>query len=130
MNLKKFANVDSLYRDLDTGQEVPWRNYMRRVIDKLGLENIKPYIPYDINYLKEKLKANVNLNNTSLNEWDNAAGFMPTINTATRSMNFLYHRNGLSGLLVSNGITSFSPSDGVCILKEAARMLCGYNHES
>lgn len=75
MNLKQFANVDSMYRDLDTGQEVPWHCYMRRVIDKLGLDNIKPYIPYEIDYLKEKLKEDVHLNNTQLQRWDEAGGF-------------------------------------------------------
>ena len=129
MNLKQFANIDSLYRDLDTGQTIPWHDYMRRVIDKLGLENIKPYIPYDIEYLREKLKADANLNNTSLSMWDAAAGFAPAFNSRTRTMDYSYHRSGLSSLFVSNGITSFAPSDGVCVLKEAARMLCGYNHE-
>ncbi len=118
MNLKKFANVDSLYRDLNTGQEVPWHDYMRRVIDKLGLDDIKPYIPYEIDYLKEKLKEDVHLNNTTLQRWDEASGFC-------------FHRGepyytacGLSILFRRNGITCFSPSDGVCVLKEAARILC------
>lgn len=128
MNLKEFANVDSFYRDIDTGTEIPHHDFMRRVIDKLGLENIKPYIPYDIAYLQEKLKEDVYLNNTSLHEWDNAAGFQPTLNRRTQTMDYVYHCNGLSSLFVSNGITSFAPSEGVCVLKEAARMLCGYNH--
>jgi hypothetical protein len=118
MNLKQFANVDSLYRDLDNGQEVPWHDYMRRVIDKLGLDNIKPYIPYDIEYLKEKLKEDVHLNNTELQRWDEAGGFW------FRNGNPYYTATGLPILFRSNGITCFSPSDGVCVLKEAARMLC------
>lgn len=130
MNLKQFANVDSLYRDLDTGQEVPWRDYMRRVIGKLGLENIKPYIPYDIEYLKEKLKEDVHLNNTNMTEWDCAAGYVSYINMITKTKE--YHKRpqgGLGNLFVRNGITCFAPSDGVCVLKEAARILCEYNHE-
>lgn len=122
MNLKEFANVDSLYRDLNTGQEVPWRDYMRRVICKLGLENIKPYIPFTINELKEKLKDDIHLNNTSLYDWDAAAGFR-TINTSQTQTIIPLHC-GLSNLFVKNGITCFSLSDGVCVLKEAARMLC------
>ena len=39
MNLKEFANVDSLYRDLDTGHEVEWHDYMARIIGNLGIEN-------------------------------------------------------------------------------------------
>ena len=37
MNLKQFANVDSFYRDLDTGMEISWHDYMSRVIGKLGI---------------------------------------------------------------------------------------------
>lgn len=130
MNLKQFANVDSMYRDLDTGQEVPWHDYMHRVIGKLGLENIKPYIPYDIKYLKEKLKEDIHLNNTNLTEWDCAAGYVSYINMTTKTKE--YHKRpqgGLGNLFVRNGITCSSPSEGVCVLKEAARILCGYNHE-
>lgn len=118
MNLKQFANVDSLYRDLDTGQEVPWHCYMRRVIDKLGLDNIKPYIPYEIDYLKEKLKEDVHLNNTQLQRWNEAGGFCLHHGEA------YYTASGLSILFRRNRITLFSPSDCVCVLKEAARMLC------
>ena len=124
MNLKQFANVDSLYRDLDTGKEVPWCDYMHRIIDKLGLENIKPYIPYELWYLREKLKADVNLNNTELIMWDGAAGFVPVLNRTTRIEEYKRLSHGLAYLFVCNGITCFSPSEGVCVLKEAARMLC------
>lgn len=124
MNLKQFANVDSLYRDLDTGQEVPWHDYMRRVIDKLGLDNIKPYIPYDIEYLKGKLGEDVNLNNTNMAEWDCAAGYVSYINRITKTEEYKCLQGGLGNLFVSKGITCFSPSEGVSVLKNAARILC------
>ena len=54
MTLKEFANVDSFYRDLDNGNELEWRDYMARVINKLGIENIKPYIPYDMDTLMKR----------------------------------------------------------------------------
>lgn len=118
MNLKQFASVDSMYRDLDTGQEVPWRDYMRRVIDKLGLDHIKYYIPFAIESLKEKLQEDVHLNNTDLQVWYGASGFW------FNNGKMQYKALGLSRLFVRNGITCFSPSDGVCVLKEAARILC------
>lgn len=124
MNLKKFANVDSLYRDLDTGQEVPWCDYMRRVIDKLGLDNIEPHIPYNLETLKEKLKHDINLNNTDIQMWDMAAGFVPVFNVKAKTMEYKSVNCSLADLFIRNGITCFSPSDGVCVLKEAARMLC------
>ena len=56
MTLKAFAGVDSFYRDIETEREISHTEYMHRIIDKLGLENIARYIPFDIDYLKEKLK--------------------------------------------------------------------------
>lgn len=128
MNLKKFANVDSLYRDFDTGTEISWHNYMGRVIEKLGIENIKPYIPFGIEYIKEKLKEDVNLNNTKLVSWLEAAGFKRYINKKTQTETIIPMGRGLYPLFISNGITCFSPSDGVCVLKETARRLCNENN--
>lgn len=66
MTLKEFAGVDSFYRDIKTKREISHTEYMRRVIDKLRLENIARYIPFDIDYLKEKFKRDKNFNNTQI----------------------------------------------------------------
>ena len=118
MTIKQFANVDSLYRDLTTGEEVPWHEYMQRIIEKLGIENIKPYIPYDMETIKEKLKSDTNLNNTRLQAWDEASGFWHRKGEPT------FAATGLSTLFRRNKITCFSPSECVCVLKETARLLC------
>lgn len=104
MNLKEFVNVDSFYRDRSTREPVEYHDYMARVIGKLGLENIKPYIPFDLNLVREKLKTDEHLNNLRLKDWDNAG------------YSFLV-------FLACKGITTQSASERVCILKEAARML-------
>ena len=127
MNLKEFANVDSFNRDLDTGIEISWHDYMGRVIEKLGIENIKRFIPFGLDYLKEKLKEDIHFNNTDIRQWDSASGFVPEVNRKTKVQEWKYLRYGLGSLFVDNGITCFSPSDGVCVLKEAARRLCGVN---
>lgn len=127
MNLKEFANVDSFNRDLDTGEEISWHDYMGRVIEKLGIENIKRYIPFNLVYLKEKLKEDIHLNNIDIRYWDYATGCIPVINTKTKVQTWHHTRYGLGGLFIANGITCFSPSDGVCVLKEAAKRLCGVN---
>ena len=127
MNLRQFANVNSCYKDLDTGMEIPWDEYMSRIIEKLGIENIKPYIPFDLDYLKEKLKKDIHFNNTSIRAWDLAAGFNfypkghynPML---TPQQAFV--GGGITNLYLRNGIKTYSCSDGVCILKAAARMLC------
>ena len=124
MNLKEFANVDSLYRDINTGTEISWRDYMRRVIDKLGIDNVRTYIPFDLNYLKEKYKDDIHFNNTSVRIWDAASGFMPMMHNKTKAQAYHHFRMGLADLFIHNGITCFSPSDCVCVLKETARILC------
>lgn len=120
MDLKQFANLDSLYRDLDTGREIPYEEYMQRVIDKLGIENIAPYIPFSIPFLKEKFKKDYYFNNTNLISWERAAGFL----TSHFKADVTYIGMGIGSLFLLNGINVFSCSDGVSVLKSAARMLC------
>lgn len=117
MTFKEFANVDCFYRDLNTGKEIPWREYMGRIIGKLGIENIKRYIPYDTDVLKEKLKSDIHLNNTRLQAWEEAGGFW------YRNREQYHVLTGLSYLLRVNQVTCFSSSDCVCLLKETARLL-------
>lgn len=124
MNLKEFVNVDSFYRDINTGKKISWEDYMSRVIEKLGIENIKRYIPYEIDYLKEKLKDDIHLNNTNIRAWDAASGFIPVVNRKTKVQEYKRLHYGIGNLFLDNGITCFSLSDGVCVLKEAARRLC------
>ena len=125
MDIKEFANVDNFYRDKITGKEVDWHEYMGRVIKKLGIENIKPYIPYSINVLKKYLnEGDVYFNSTNLERWNEAGGFKRVFNARSKTMEYLPIPSGLINLLHRNGITCYSPSDTVCILKEAARILC------
>lgn len=123
MNLRQFANVDSYYRDIDTGHEVPWKEYMARIIGKLGLHNIKSYIPFSLDLIREKLKEDEHLNNTDIRSWDLATGFAPYINKNTKTQEYERTRYGLTSLFRMNGITCYSVSEGVCVLKEAARLL-------
>ena len=104
MNCKEFAGVDSCYRDVRTGIELEWKEYMARVINKIGVNNIAPYIPFELESVREALKSDEHLNNLPLRQWDIAAEQM-------------------KGLLHRNGITTYSLSERVCILKETARML-------
>ena len=105
MNVKQFANVDSVYRDLDNGNPVEWREYMGRVVNKLGIDDIVPYIPYDMETLENAYKADIHFNTLNIKVWDKAA----------EQIRPVLHRKG---------ITAYSLSDRVCILKETARLLC------
>lgn len=124
MTLKEFAGVDSFYRDIETKMEISHTEYMRRVIDKLGLENIARHIPFDIDCLKEKFKRDKYFNNTTMQVWDVAAGFIPHINRKTHTLEYNQAHSGLAYLFIANRITCFSVFEGVSVLKEAARILC------
>lgn len=124
MTLKAFAGVDSFYRDFETEREISHTEYMHRIIDGLGIENIARYIPFDIDYLKEKFKRDKHFNNTVIQAWDIAAGFIPWINRKTHTLEYNQSYRGLACLFINNRITCFSVSEGVCVLKEAAKILC------
>ena len=124
MILKEFAGVDSFYRDIETEREISHTEYMHRIIDKLGLENIARHIPFDIDCLKEKFKRDKHFNNTAMQVWDVAAGFIPHIDRKTHTLEYNQSHSGLAYLFIANRITCFSVSEGVSVLKEAARILC------
>lgn len=109
--MTELASVDSFYRDIETKREISHTEYMRRVIDKLRLENIAHYIPFDIDYLKEKFKRDKNFNNTQLQAWDVAAGFIPHISRKTHTLEYNHTHDGLAYLFIANRITCFSVSE-------------------
>lgn len=110
-----------VYNTIDkrTGRELDHREIYDRYIDYLGgLDKVKPYIPYDIEYLVPKYKKDHLLNNTWTGDWSIAAGFFPD---GRHNLHPTF--NGLWYLYGQHGITQVSCATGVCILKEAARML-------
>lgn len=118
MTLKEAVGV-RVDVDVKTGQRLTHSEVYGRIIDYLGgLKAVAPYIPFEIPYLREKLKRDPWLNNTDMSKWDAAAGFR-----CSRSDCFA-SGGGLWALYRSHGITGASCSDGVSLLKEAARRLC------
>lgn len=118
MTLKEAVGV-RVDVDVKTGQRLTHSEVYGRIIDYLGgLKAVAPYIPFEIPYLREKLKRDPWLNNTDMSKWDAAAGFR-----CSRSDCFA-SGGGLWALYRSHGINSASCSDGVSLLKEAACRLC------
>ena len=75
MTLKEAVGV-RVDVDVKTGQKLSHSEVYGRIIDFLGgLEAVAPYIPFDIPYLREKLKRDPWFNNTDMSKWDAAAGF-------------------------------------------------------
>lgn len=111
--------------DIETGQKLSHSEIYGRAIEYLGgLAEVAAYIPFPLEVIKEKYAEDPNLNNLPLREWDWAAGFDTRTTYAHRQIQECrFVGTGIWALYGRNKITSASCSDGVCILKEAARRL-------
>lgn len=118
MTLEQACGI--VYNTIDkrTGRELDHREIYVRYIDYLGgLDKVKPYIPFELDYLAPKYREDPLLNNTSILIWDNAAGFR------CFRLDAIPTYGGLWNLYCQHGIDTVSCATGVCVLKEAARML-------
>ena len=105
--------------DIKTGQQLSHSEVYGRIIDYLGgLQEVSKYVPYDVEYLRERIAKDPYLNNTYMGAWDRAAGFQ------YRQANCLFIGGGIWNLYRKHGINAAGCSTGVCILKEAARRMC------
>ena len=75
------------------------------------------FIPFPVETICEKLKSDPHLNNTDMSKWDAASGFV------CRGAGCKLIGGGIWALYSKYGINAASKSDGVCVLKEAARRL-------
>ncbi len=105
--------------DIKTGQKLSHSEVYGRIIDYLGgLQEVSKYVPYDVEYLRERIAKDPYLNNTYMGDWDRAAGFQ------CRQASCLFIGGGIWNLYRKHGINAAGCSTGVCILKEAARRMC------
>lgn len=102
---------------LNIGKNAPHREKMQIIVNALGFENVVACIPYTKNQIREAIKTDEHLNNLPIKKWDEAAGFLVS-GSYVRLVG-----SRLTRLYASIGVDCFSLSDGVCILKEAAKML-------
>ena len=115
MNLKEAVGVTSLYIDKETGEEVGHREFYSRVIDLFGgLDAVIPFIPFSLASIKNMLLIDEHMN-IRMDLWDRASGFR------CQYADCWFIGGGITPLYDKAKITAFSCSDGVCILKEAAR---------
>jgi hypothetical protein len=95
------------------------------IIDKLGIDAIKPYIPFGMNVLIHYyLDGDKNFDKTNIRVWENASGYYTTLHVDKRIFDCNIDNYGLEYLLRHNGIKNTTLSQRVDILKEAARILC------
>lgn len=118
MNIYSAVNIKQSNIDITTGKKLSHAEVYDRIVDYLGgLSAVAPYIPFEIEKIREALKKDEHLNNLPLRIWDTAAGFRIEGPNATPTFGELWD------LYRANGINLACPATGVCILKHAARRI-------
>ena len=109
--------------------DIPFREKYGKVVALIGLENLKPLMPEDIETLAKKYEKDNNLNNIPIERWDAIAGYSAFVDKSGRQL-YRSGNSSLKSLLQKNGINEYSPAQLVCILKEAAAEIVEeYNKE-
>lgn len=110
-----------LREKLNLPKDIDRDTYLNAVLDKLGLENLKPLLPADLDTIREKQKEDEHLNNIPLRKWDAACGYTET---HTQPPQYLIDRNHpFQKLLYQNFKQTLCVGSSVCILKYAAKKL-------
>lgn len=123
MTFNEAINVHLANVDMTTGETISHREKFTRAINLLGgLDAIIPLIPFTSEEIQEMIRKDVNLN-FSMDKWNAASGFIPG-----KLSNVRFVGSPLWNLYSKAKITSASCSEGVCLLKEAARQWAERNH--
>lgn len=118
MTIQEAIGVKCCDIDAKTGERLSHSDIYGRAIEFLGgLDEVARFIPFPMETIREKLKSDPHLNNTDMSRWDWASGFV------CDGIDCRPTGQGLWMLYRKHGITSASNSEGVSILKEAARRL-------
>ena len=117
INIKN-ANIDTI-----TGEKISHKEIYTRAINLFGgLDAVIPYIPFTLEQIQNALKTDEHLNNLSMAKWDLASGFV------CKNADVHHVGGGVWNLYLKAGINAASNSQGVCLLKEAARQWAERGH--
>ena len=118
MTIQEAIGVKCCDIDAKTGERLSHSDIYGRAVEFLGgLDEVARFIPFPMETIREKLKSDPHLNNTDMSRWDWASGFV------CDGIDCRPTGRGLWALYRKHGINCASNSEGVCILKEAARRL-------
>ena len=115
MTIKEFAGIKKCDIDAKTGERLTHQEMYRRIINKLGYSDVKKCIPFTLSEIEDMYERDEYMN-FKMSKWDAASG----VACGSRGASVVY--TPLVFVYKNNGITSFSQSEGVCILKECAIM--------
>lgn len=118
MTIQEAIGVKCCDIDAKTGERLSHSDIYGRAIEFLGgLDEVARFIPFSMETIRKRLKSDTNLNNTAMGPWDTASGFK------CKGGDCRFIGGGIWELYRKHGINAASNSEGVCILKEAARRL-------
>ena len=118
MTIHEAIGVKCCDIDAKTGERLSHSDIYGRAIEFLGgLDEVARFIPFPMETIRKRLKNDPNLNNTAMGPWDVASGFV------CKGGDCRFIGGGIWELYRKHGINAASNSEGVCILKEAARRL-------
>lgn len=118
MTIQEAIGVKMVDIDAKTGERLTHSEIYGRAIELLGgLDEVARFIPFPMETIRKKLKSDPHLNNTPMSRWDAASGFV------CDGIDCRPTGGGLWSLYRQHGINAASASDGVSLLKEAARRL-------
>lgn len=121
MTFGEFLGVKCGDIDIETGKQMSHRDIYRRAIERFGgLEKLKPFIPFSLDEIRKAIPEDEHLNNLPMRKWDFASGFNVSYSDKYGLM-VIPNGGGIWNLYRKHGITSASNSQGVCLLKEAAK---------
>lgn len=106
MTFNEAVGVHACDIDNETGKRLTFRELNIRYIKQLGgLDVVKKYIPFEVDYLLPKYREDRYFNNTPLEMWD-------------------YYAKSMKIHCYWHDVTCTSQAERVCVLKEAAAILC------
>ena len=110
MTLGELVSIDYL--------KSSWQDFYDAVIDALGYENVKRCVPFTTSQLREMYRRDHNMN-IHMNVWRAASGI--AFNNKTGRCHFV--DSPLRDLMHEKGVTAWSQSEGVSILKRCAERM-------
>lgn len=123
MTIREYLKIDSYDKNLETGIEMQHEEKYQAIIKAIGKKQVYTCIPFSAEQIKHS--RDPYLNDLSMKKWDMAAGYCQYTNYGTRAQDIRRFPSHLKDLLNKIGITCFSCSELVCILKTAAHMMIG-----
>ena len=117
MNIKQFMLNKGIDKD-----KISHNDFYTKVVDALGYKDILKYLPFSLIEIKKAFKKDIHLNNLDLKKWDEMSGIGMVYNHEWKSMSPYHNHKGLYNIYKKYGINCYSQCDGVCILKQCARL--------